>query len=104
MSKSKAVPYVKCECGKRGWVDEMDAEKALGKAQTKRNRAATMGTRRGLHRESRTYYCDYGDCYHLTSQSRRTYQTYASDEELTLVAQVYDLASMIPAQEIGVAA
>lgn len=99
MARSKTVPFVKCECGKRGWIEEFEAEKALGKAQTKRNRAGDKsGSRRGLKRESRTYWCEVGDVFHLTEQSRRTYQGYTTDDEIIRVQQTYDLRSMIPAQ------
>lgn len=63
-----------CRCGKRGFADERDADRALGRAQTKRNRAVeATGSRRGLYRENRTYMCDMSDLYHLTSMSRRTH-------------------------------
>lgn len=100
MARNKTVPFAKCPCGKRGFEDEQVAEKALGKAQTKRNRAGDKaGTRRGLKRESRTYWCAAGDVYHLTEQSRRTYagQTRVSDEVLDHMARTHDLASLIPA-------
>lgn len=50
-------------------MSEHDAEKALGKAKAKRARV------RGAQMESRYFMCDEG-YYHLTSQSRRTFQTY----------------------------
>lgn len=77
---SKVVPFVLCRpCGKRGWESERDADKALGRAQTKRNRkAAGAGTLRGIHRESRHYVCAEG-LYHLTSQSRSTFNSYATE-------------------------
>jgi hypothetical protein len=72
VSKTKTVDYRYCECGlKRGFRSERDADKALGRAQAKRDRAAeSRGTRRGSYRESRYYECDYG-LFHLTSESRR---------------------------------
>lgn len=83
VAKTKTVPFLKCECGKRGWDDEHDAEKALGKAKTKRNRCGdAAGSRRGIKRESRYYLCDVGNLYHLTEQSRRTFQGYADTREL----------------------
>ncbi|MEU3050901.1 hypothetical protein ABZ705_31135 [Streptomyces sp. NPDC006984] len=70
----RAVAFSRCQCGKeRGYDDERTAEKALGRAQAKRDRAGTRkGTRRGLYRENRFYECDYG-MWHLTSQSRAEY-------------------------------
>jgi hypothetical protein len=86
VARSKTVPFVKCECGKRGWVEEIEADKALGKAQTKRNRAGdAAGSRRGIKRESRTYLCDVGNVYHLTEQSRRTYQSYSGEPLTALI-------------------
>jgi hypothetical protein len=71
MSKHN-VPHDWCEgCQKRGFYDEHDAIKALGRARTHRNRLADQaGTRRGLYRENRFYECPDG-LYHLTSMSRR---------------------------------
>lgn len=75
MARSTTVPFVICPCGKRGWYDEDDAEKALGKARTKRERSADKGpTRRGMYRENRIYYCIAGDLHHLTEKSRRQHQ------------------------------
>ncbi|QMP84516.1 hypothetical protein HUN43_00056 [Streptomyces phage Endor1] len=70
--KTKTVDYRYCQCGlKRGFPSERAADKALGRAQAKRDRLAeSRGTRRGLHRESRYYQCEY-DLFHLTSESRR---------------------------------
>ncbi|MFD7677499.1 hypothetical protein [Streptomyces sp. NPDC060187] len=65
-----------CECGaKRDFMSHHNAEKALGKAQAKRTRRADAkaGTRRGLKIETRTYECEYGG-YHLTSESRASYE------------------------------
>ncbi|MFI5840578.1 hypothetical protein ACIA8K_12800 [Catenuloplanes sp. NPDC051500] len=71
MSK-RSVPYEWCGlCEKRGFHSEHDANKALGRAATTRNRVADRtGTRRGMHRENRFYDCDLG-FYHLTSMSRK---------------------------------
>jgi hypothetical protein len=92
VARNKTVEYEQCMCGKRGWDDERDADKALGKAQTKRNRAGDKtGTRRGLKRESRFYYCPIGDMFHLTEQSRRTFDSYAGAP----------LASLVPAQRVA---
>jgi hypothetical protein len=101
VARSKTVPFVNCLCGKRGWSDEGNAYKALGKAQTKRNRAGDKaGTRRGIKREGRTYYCDVGDVFHLTEQSRRTYQSYTEEIEIQYIQQTVDLRSLIPAQHV----
>jgi hypothetical protein len=101
VARSKTVPFINCICGKRGWSEVEDACKALGKAQTKRNRAGDKsGSRRGIKRESRTYLCPLGDCFHLTEQSRRTFNGYATDAEINHVAATYDLKSLIPAQQV----
>lgn len=72
MSKSYTVPFDLCPCGKRGWHDERDAEKAMGRAKAKRNKALdATGSRRGLVRENRIYLCHASEMFHLTSQSRR---------------------------------
>lgn len=83
----KVVPFLFCRrCGKRGWEREQDAAKALGKAQTKRNRkAAACGTLRGVYRESRYYVCEEG-MHHLTSQSRSTFNSYAEPSPYTSMA------------------
>jgi hypothetical protein len=71
VARNKTVAYAQCACGKRGWYEEGDAGKALGKAQTKRNREGDrVGSRRGLERETRTYYCARGDLFHLTGMGR----------------------------------
>lgn len=72
--KNKTVEHRSCRCGvKRGFASERLAEKALGRAQAKRTRAAdAAGTRRGMYVESRWYECDYG-LLHLTSESRRSF-------------------------------
>ncbi|AGM12079.1 hypothetical protein ZEMLYA_57 [Streptomyces phage Zemlya] len=72
----KTVRFVSCRCGvKRGFLSEREAEKALGRAQAKRNRTAeSRGTRRGIKFESRWYVCDF-DMYHLTSESRSSYES-----------------------------
>ncbi|WP_394615917.1 hypothetical protein JNUCC0626_40340 [Lentzea sp. JNUCC 0626] len=80
MSKSKTVPYIWCEpCGKRGFENDHDATKALGRARTRRNRAAAKAgapTRRGIKRENRIYMCELG-LLHLTEQSRRSFSSSA---------------------------
>lgn len=77
MARKNTVPFVKCECGKRGFEDEHDAEKALGKARAKRERTfAGAESRRGMYRENRTYWCEVGEVFHLTEQSRRSFETY----------------------------
>ncbi len=72
--KTRTVAWETCACGsKRAFSSEHDAEKALGRAQTKRNREADeRGTRRGSHVESRSYECSEGN-YHLTSESRKSF-------------------------------
>jgi hypothetical protein len=71
----KTVAHTMCSCGKRGF-DERVVDKALGRAQAKRRRQMdSAGTRRGTHMENRTYPCEVGDLHHLTSESRREYQT-----------------------------
>lgn len=65
-----------CDCGnKRDFMSRHNAEKAMGKAQTKRTRRADakVGTRRGLRVESRAYECEHGG-WHLTSESRASYE------------------------------
>ena len=72
MAKKMTVPWVACSCGKRGFEDEVVAEKALGRARAKRERSADKaGSRRGMYRENRFYYCRAGDLFHLTEMSRR---------------------------------
>lgn len=68
----KSVRHVTCRAcgGKRGFITERDAEKALGRAQAKRCR------QRGAHMENRYYLCDEG-LYHLTSESRKAFTQYA---------------------------
>ncbi|MFG2923924.1 hypothetical protein ACGFYA_20790 [Streptomyces sp. NPDC048305] len=57
-----------------------NAEKALGKAQSKRSRRAdAIGTRRGSKIEHRVYACEEGG-WHLTSQSRASYQSRITKE------------------------
>lgn len=75
MSNIKTVPWLPCLCsGKRGFSDRRSAEKALGRAQAKRNRLAEKrGVHRGFQRENRIYQCDFG-AYHLTKQSRRAHE------------------------------
>ncbi|MEU0344202.1 hypothetical protein ABZ092_35960 [Streptomyces bobili] len=51
-----------------------NAERALGRAQTKRGRRGdTQGTRRGMKIEHRSYQCEFGG-WHLTSESRSSYE------------------------------
>lgn len=69
MSKEK---FERCSCGKRGFRDERAADRALGRAQHKRDRQVTVsGNRRGLKIENRYYECDFGG-WHLTSMSSRS--------------------------------
>ncbi|AWY07626.1 hypothetical protein SEA_YOSIF_62 [Streptomyces phage Yosif] len=72
----KTVRHTSCRCGvKRGFMSKRDADKALGRAQAKRNRAAeSTGTRRGLRVEQRYYECDFG-MWHLTSENRKSYES-----------------------------
>ncbi|MEO6085710.1 MAG: hypothetical protein ABIQ18_21610 [Umezawaea sp.] len=78
MSNAKTVPFEWCDtCEKRGFVDEHDAEKALGRARARRERWAdqnTPGSRRGMKRENRFYECPEG-LLHLTELSRRVHNT-----------------------------
>lgn len=75
--KNKSVPHSLCACGKRGFHVERLADKALGRAQAKRTRKAdATGTRRGMCAETRYYLCDHSDLYHLTSESRRVFNSY----------------------------
>lgn len=70
----KTVDFRRCPCGKRGFEHERAADKALGRGQAKRLRKADAnGTRRGVHMESRTYWCDEGQMFHTTSESRRSF-------------------------------
>lgn len=65
-----------CYCGKRSFHSEHDAERALGRTQSKRSRRAdARGTRRGMQVEGRYYICPdaEGEVYHLTHLSRRQY-------------------------------
>ncbi|WP_329022581.1 hypothetical protein [Streptomyces sp. NBC_00690] len=68
----KPVEWRSCGCSpKRGFADLFAAEKALGRAQAKRDRhAERLGVRRGLAREHRIYGCEHG-LFHLTKQNRR---------------------------------
>lgn len=77
MAKSRETKRVLCPCGMgRGFGDERQAGKALGRAQTRRRRHADKtGTRRGMRVENRAYECAYG-AWHLTEHSRRQYDTY----------------------------
>ncbi|MFI6275974.1 hypothetical protein [Streptomyces sp. NPDC050988] len=71
----KTVDFHACECSdKRAFPDRRSAEKALGRAQAKRDRQAQRWEgRHPMNRENRVYQCDY-DMWHLTKQSRRTYE------------------------------
>ncbi|MGW8743518.1 hypothetical protein [Streptomyces sp. NPDC055794] len=75
----KTVDFRPCRCGiKRGFLDRRAADKALGRAQAKRDRQAQRWE--GSHpmqRENRVYECDHG-LWHLTKQSRRTYEQYTA--------------------------
>ena len=68
----KTVQWQTCPCGiKRAFETAHLADKALGRARTKRNRAGDKaGSRRGLERENRVYTCRF-DMWHLTKQSKR---------------------------------
>lgn len=81
----KTVAFRMCACGKRGFVDELDADKALGRARAKRRRQMDgRASRRGVvTMESRTYKCEIGDLFHTTSQSRREYNERAAAPALT---------------------
>lgn len=64
----------KCDAGKRDFMTRHNAQKALGRAQSKRTRRAdATGTRRGLKVESRAYQCLEGG-WHLTAESRKSYE------------------------------
>ncbi|MFJ9827733.1 hypothetical protein ACIRSU_25720 [Streptomyces sp. NPDC101160] len=71
----KTVEFHTCECSdKRAFADERAADKALGRAQAKRDRTAERrGQRRAIERENRIYQCDFG-MWHLTKQSRRSFE------------------------------
>lgn len=86
MAKGSTVPFDMCPCGKRGWHDERDAEKALGRARAKRNRQYDKNgmSRRGMVRENRLYLCHEGDLYHLTSQSARENRVQMGEETPSL--------------------
>lgn len=70
---AKKSQFQTCECGKRGFSDERAADRALGRAQHKRNRGMD-DNRRGQYRENRFYLCEWSDLYHLTSMSRREHE------------------------------
>jgi hypothetical protein len=72
---TKTVDWRPCACGlKRGFESRQRAEKALGRAQTKRaRRADAHGTRRGLEVEHRAYLCEAG-AWHLTKESRKSFE------------------------------
>lgn len=79
----KTVAHTMCICGKRGFTEHL-AHKALGKAQTMRRRQSeSAGTPRGTKMESRVYPCEVGDLFHMTSESRREYQTRMKPAPLT---------------------
>ncbi|MFC4089320.1 hypothetical protein [Micromonospora sp. GCM10011541] len=73
MSSKHTVDHIWCpDCQKRGFESQHLASKALGKAQTKRNRLADKaGTRRGMNRENRFYNDCPNGLFHLTGMSRR---------------------------------
>lgn len=74
-----------CPCGKRGFADEQDADKALGRARTLRNRTFDRNapSRRGMVRENRYYEChEDGGLLHLTSQSRRENQSRRNETQV----------------------
>ncbi|OKI45087.1 hypothetical protein [Micromonospora sp. CB01531] len=70
--KNKSVDHIHCTaCHLRGFLDKHDADKALGRAQAKRDRlAAKRGTGRGIRRESRYFRCSQG-LFHLTATPRK---------------------------------
>ncbi|ANT41061.1 hypothetical protein BI024_gp57 [Streptomyces phage Nanodon] len=72
----KTVRYTTCPCGiKRSFFSEREAEKALGRAKAKRGRLAeARGTGRGIKVESRFYECEESGLFHLTSESRQSYE------------------------------
>ncbi|MFE0772000.1 hypothetical protein [Streptomyces sp. NPDC058861] len=76
----KTVCFHICECSdKRAFPDKRSAEKALGRAQAKRDRQAQgIRGRAPINRENRAYECDFGS-WHLTKQSRRSYEGYAAN-------------------------
>ena len=72
---SKRVPHQRCcPCGaKHSFSSEREADKELGRVQTKRKRTGdATGTRRGLRIENRVYECEYGH-FHLAAESRRQF-------------------------------
>lgn len=62
-----------CQCGKRGFHSEHDAERALGRTRAKRQRKHdARGTRRGMEVERRYYECDWVEgIFHLTHTNGR---------------------------------
>ncbi|EFL15354.1 hypothetical protein [Streptomyces sp. C] len=76
----KTVDFHACDCSdKRAFPDKRSAEKALGRAQAKRDRQAqTIRGRGPINRENRVYECEFG-MWHLTKQSRRSYEDYAAN-------------------------
>lgn len=77
VSKFKTVEHEMCACGKRSFGNERAADRALGRARAKRTRKAdATGTRRGMYVENRVYSCPHGGL-HTTSESRRSFNTYA---------------------------
>ncbi|MFI1655651.1 hypothetical protein ACH4ZU_12190 [Streptomyces sp. NPDC020472] len=70
----KTVDFYSCNCsGKRAFPDKRSAEKALGRAQAKRDRQAqTIRGRGPINRENRVYECEFS-MWHLTKQSRASY-------------------------------
>ncbi|MEU3265083.1 hypothetical protein [Streptomyces bacillaris] len=75
----KTVDFHLCGCSdKRAFPDKRTAEKALGRAQAKRDRQAqSIRGRAPIGRENRVYECEFG-MWHLTKQSRRSYDEYAA--------------------------
>jgi hypothetical protein len=79
VSRFASVPHINCACGKRGFLNEHDAEKALGRAQAKRDRVGQQyGSRRGVARENRIEWCDLSDTFHLTAKNRSSYASAAA--------------------------
>ena len=75
---ARKLDYIGCPTGKRSYVDEREAERALGRARARRQRYGdARGTRRGLKLENRTYWCDECEGHHVTEMSRRDFNVVA---------------------------
>ena len=67
--------FTACNYSQRGWGDEQQAKKALGRLRTKRQRGADRhGSRRGLALENRTFRCPDCSMFHLASRSHKTHK------------------------------